>query len=85
MAGMKKVTFSARRPSEPLPKTIDDWVEDRDPGEPEPIKRLTVDMPISLHRRVKIQCAQQNLVMTEVIREFLEKRFPEASSEQGST
>lgn len=42
----------------------------------EAIKRLTVDMPESLHRRVKVQCAQRNLKMNEIIREFLEREFP---------
>lgn len=42
----------------------------------EMIKRLTVDMPESLHRRVKVQCAQRNLKMNEIIRDFLEREFP---------
>ncbi|MGO7367092.1 hypothetical protein [Rhizobium leguminosarum] len=47
-----------------------------DPKPAETIKRLTVDMPESLHRRVKVQCAQRNLKMNEIIRDFLEREFP---------
>lgn len=79
---VKKVSFGAKRPTEPTPTTdIDKWVEDRQPGSPEPTKRFTIDVPISLHKRIKSQCALQNLVMAEVIRDLLEKRFPK--SEQG--
>ena len=43
----------------------------------EPSKRICVDVPQSLHSRVKIECARSELSITEVLREFLEKRFPE--------
>ena len=42
----------------------------------EPTKRLTIDVPLSLHKRIKSQCAMQNLVMADEIRELLERRFP---------
>lgn len=73
---MKKVTFGGKRPSA-SPASVDDWVLDRDAQEPrEPMKRFTIDVPVSLHKRVKSQCAMQNLVMADVIRELLEQRFP---------
>lgn len=79
---VKKVDFGVGRPSDPAPNAnIDQWVEDRDAGVPEPTKRFTIDVPISLHKRIKSQCALQNLVMAEVIRDLLEKRFPKV--EQG--
>jgi hypothetical protein len=75
----KKVNFGSQRPSEPPPATaeIDNWVESRAPAAVEPMKRLTIDVPISLHKRIKSQCALQNLVMAEEIRSLLEKRFPD--------
>ncbi len=78
---VKKVSFGAKRPTDPhQPATdVDKWVEDRTPSPQEPTKRLTVDVPISLHRRIKSQCALQNLVMAEEIRAMLEERFPAAS------
>jgi hypothetical protein len=80
---MKKVTFSARRPSEPLPKTIDDWVENRDPSVPEPTKRLTIDVPITLHKRIKVHCAVENLVMADELRRLLVEKFPAPHAKEG--
>lgn len=48
---------------------------------PEPkerVARLTIDLPESLHRRVKMQCAGRGKKMVDVVREFLEREFPEA-------
>jgi hypothetical protein len=42
------------------------------------MKRLTIDIPDSLHRRVKSQCGQDGLRMADVIRDLLEKRFPDS-------
>ena len=42
----------------------------------EAIKRFTIDVPASLHTRVKIGCAQRGLKMADVLREMLEKEFP---------
>lgn len=82
---VKKVSFGAKRPSDP-PATsdVDNWVEDRAPESQEVTKRLTIDVPLSLHRRIKTQCALQNLVMAEEIRRLLEQRFPAAGEGGGS-
>lgn len=40
------------------------------------MKRLTIDIPDSLHRRVKSRCGQEGLRMADVIRTLLEERFP---------
>lgn len=76
---VKKVNFGAKRPTEATAdETIDKWVEDREPGALEPTKRFTIDVPVSLHKRIKSQCALEDLVMADVLRELLEKRFPES-------
>jgi hypothetical protein len=74
---MKKVTFGAARPSKATPATADSWVEARKGEGREPTKRLTIDVPKSLHKRIKSQCAADDENMADVIRELLEKRFPE--------
>jgi hypothetical protein len=83
---MKKVDFGAKRPTVVKPAgggEIDNWVSHQATGV-EPTKRLTIEVPISLHKRFKSGCAIENLVMADVVREFLEKRFPPtAPSEQG--
>ena len=78
---MKKVTFAGKRPSMPPANDIDSWVEHQ--SGLEPTKRLTIDVPISLHKRIKSRCALQDLVMADVIRELLQQRFP-PDAEQGS-
>ncbi len=40
------------------------------------MKRLTIDIPDSLHRRVKSRCGMDGLRMADVIRDLLEQRFP---------
>lgn len=77
---MKKVTFGSKRPSSQLPGNVDDWVHDRAPVVTEPMKRLTIDVPVSLHKRIKSQCAMQNLVMADVIRELLEQQFTQTAT-----
>lgn len=83
---MKKVTFGARPPAATKLANPDDWVANTPetqavpnspPGAPpEKIKRLTIDIPLSLHRRVKTGCAREELVIADVVREFLDQRFP---------
>jgi hypothetical protein len=84
---MKKVSFAAKRPSKTSTNPIDAWVEDRDAVPQisvpkEPMKRLTIDVPIPLHKRIKSQCAMENLVMADVIRDLLEQRFPSIAPDQ---
>lgn len=79
---MKKIDFGAKRPSTSPPVAdIDQWVANQSPVEP--MKRLTIDVPISLHKRIKSQCALDNLVMADVVRELLERRFPPRAEEGG--
>lgn len=44
---------------------------------PEAMKRLTIDIPEGLHKRVKSQCGAQGTTIADVVRAFLEKKFPE--------
>ena len=65
---------STKPTSAPGRVTPDAWVSDR-PANPEPMKRLTVDIPLSLHQRLKSQCALKGEQMSVVVRELLEQRF----------
>jgi hypothetical protein len=70
----KKVTFSKRKQPNPPPANADVWVSS---GQADgPMKRLTVDVPATLHNRVKSQCAARGLKMADEIRSLLEKTFP---------
>jgi hypothetical protein len=84
---MKKVTFGAKRPTRTATNSIDEWVENREvvpqmPVPRESMKRLTIDVPIPLHKRIKSRCAMDNLVMADVIRDLLEHRFPPQPTER---
>jgi hypothetical protein len=42
------------------------------------MKRLTIDVPLTLHARIKSQCALRGVNMADEIRMLLEGHFPEA-------
>jgi hypothetical protein len=79
----KKVGLSAR----PVRKDPDRWVQEGAekpvaipaPSEPVPepvvaekMKRLTIDLPETLHQDFKIHCTKKGLKMADVVREMLE-------------
>jgi len=70
----KKVSFGMQPAAKPA-ATPDQWVESRSVEE-EKIKRLTIDLPESLHKRVKMECASRGTKMADEIRKLLEKEFP---------
>lgn len=41
----------------------------------EPMKRLTIDVPQSLHKEIKSRCALQGVKMADEIRVLLERHF----------
>ena len=45
----------------------------------EPMKRFTIDVPVSLHTRVKTECAKSGRKMADVVRDMLERQFPPGS------
>jgi hypothetical protein len=44
----------------------------------EPMKRFILDVPVSLHRRVRGACAKRGLKTSVVLRNLLEQEFPDA-------
>ena len=76
----KKVTFGGKPSAKSV--TPDDWVESRktEAVKTEEMKRLTFDIPDSLHRRIKSQCAVKGVKMADELRGLLEKYFPAESS-----
>ena len=57
------------------PVTADKWVESRAAAEAEPTKRLTLDLPESLHRKIKADCAMRGTKMAEELRELLIQKY----------
>ena len=70
--------------SKPLPPEADAFVRAKTPDIPEgtpklpsePMKRFTIDVSETLHRRIKAKCAAKGMVMADVIRAILEGQFP---------
>ena len=50
----------------------DAWVEKRDP---EPMKRLTIDIPAALHRAIKTKTAARGTKIAEEVRVLLEREY----------
>ena len=79
---MKKVTISSKPTSSAERRAADAWVDQQNPvAESEPTKRLTIDIPHSLHLRVKSQCVLRGVSMVDVVKAFLEREFKTESSE----
>jgi hypothetical protein len=47
----------------------------------EPMKRFTIDLPVSLHRRINAACAKRGLKTSTVLRDLLEREFPDTSGQ----
>lgn len=80
---MKKITIGTKPTSNPGHGSPDDWVTDRQ-AKAEPLKRLTIDVPLSLHQRVKSQCALRGQNMADVVRELLEQHFEQEYQGEGT-
>jgi hypothetical protein len=60
--------------------------EERGSSPKEPMKRFTTPgtkcpgvVPVDLHRRVRAACARRGLRLSSVLRDLLEREFPETS------
>jgi len=73
----KKVSIGSKPTNKPAPLAADAWVESRQSGEDEPeaMKRLTIDVSISLHRAIRTACAQRGTRMADEIRELLTQKY----------
>lgn len=63
--------------------THDEWVRQKPEAQPdtpaEPMKRLTIDIPESLHTRIKLGCVAKHQKMADAVRALLEQHWPEAA------
>lgn len=72
----KKVPLGLKPTAKPTASTADTWVESRTPANaPEAMKRLTIDVPESLHRAIKSQCAMRGAKIADEVRELLLKKY----------
>lgn len=68
----KKIAFGTKPTNKPAPVAADAWVESR---EAESMKRLTIDIPESLHRTIKAQCAMRGTKIADEVRELLLQKY----------
>jgi hypothetical protein len=59
--------------------SAEDWAGFGADGGGEPMKRFTIEVQVSLHRRIKAACARRGLKTSSVLRDLLEREFPETS------
>lgn len=73
----KKVQIGTRPVSSlAVPVTADAWVASRIDGDtPESMKRLTIDVPESLHRQIKMACASRGTKIADEVRELLLQKY----------
>lgn len=70
----KKVQIGVRPTNKPAPAEADAWVESRS-VEPEKMKRLTIDIPETLHRSIKAGCAMRGTKIADEVRELLLQKY----------
>lgn len=71
----KKISFGTKPSSKVMPENPDAWVESRTTDEPEPMKRLTIDLPASLHKAIKTQCAMRGKKIADELRALLSQKY----------
>ncbi len=71
----KKIAIGTKPTNKPARLLVDTWVKSRAAGEAEVMKRLTIDIPESLHRTIKSQCALRGTKIADEVRELLLKKY----------
>lgn len=74
----KKISIGTKPGKPAVAANADAWVESRHTDEKEPVKRLTIDIPLSLHRNIKAQCAMRDTKIAEELRELLIQKYGKA-------
>jgi hypothetical protein len=71
---MKRVHIG-KKPASNQATSPDQWIAKRVPTTT--TKRLTIDVPLALHKRIKMQCAMRGTQMADELRSILERSFTE--------
>ena len=83
---MNKKTFKVAPTPKHLTEDVIEAFEKQGVGHDlkhEPRKRLSVDVPASIHRRFKTVCSATNRKMADEIQKFIERRTEELEAEAG--
>jgi len=72
----KKVRIGGKPTNTTVPVAADAWVESRSSDDASgQMKRLTIDVPESLHRQIKTSCAQRGTKIADEVRELLLQKY----------
>ena len=73
----KKIEFGTKPTNRPVPDAVDSWVESRAVEQVvvEPMKRLALDIPESLDRSIKSECAMRGSKIADELRELLLQKY----------
>jgi predicted DNA binding CopG/RHH family protein len=83
----KKVSFGRKPGTTEQPIDVEAWVTNREAlvetedsaapaiAKPEKMKRLTLDIPESLHKAIKLKATNEGVTMVELLRELLEEHY----------
>ncbi len=71
----KDVSFQGRPPSKTNTRAAEAFASLGIKPEQETMKRLTINVPASLHARVKLACVKDDVTIADVVRNFLEQSF----------
>jgi len=71
----KKIQIGAKPTGKVAAAAADEWVKSRAEGEKEATKRLTIDVPESLHRAIKTACAMRGSKIADEVRELLIQKY----------
>lgn len=76
----KKISF-ATKPNSEQP-SVNDWVstretpiQEQDAQQTIKMKRLTLDIPESLHRAIKMKAVEDGVAMADLLRSLLEQHY----------
>jgi len=70
----KKVGLGPKPTKKAKPEQQDAWVSGADQGA-EAKKRLTIDIPESLHRKIKTDCASRGTKIADEVRALLVEKY----------
>jgi hypothetical protein len=76
---VKTVAFNKPRTASSVDRWVGDVALEQKPAKPVQMKRFTLDVPLELHTRIKTQCAARGVKMADILREVLEREFPQPS------
>lgn len=72
----KKVVMGTKPSNKPAVPSSDQWVDNRDDSaDKEATKRLTLDIPESLHRRIKTSCASRGTKIVQEVTALLDAHY----------